>query len=196
MFTGIIESTATILSTDKDQKNLHIWLESTIAKELKIDQSVSHNGICLTVDELESSKNAYRITAIDETIQKTNICNWKTGDQINIERAMVMNGRLDGHIVQGHVDGTGECTDVFPREGSTEFTFRISPEKGALIIEKGSICINGVSLTIYDVQRDTFKVSIIPYTMQHTNFSTIERGSKVNIEFDVVGKYIHRMQTL
>lgn len=196
MFTGIIESTAKIISIDGDQKNLQIWLESPIGNEFKLDQSVSHNGICLTVDQLGPEKNNYRITAVDETIRKTTIGYWEVRDCINLERAMIMNGRLDGHLVQGHVDESAECIDKNSREGSTEFTFKLTSEKSALIIEKGSICIDGVSLTIYEVGANTFKVSIIPYTMNHTNFSNLEPGMKVNIEFDLVGKYIHRMQNL
>lgn len=191
MFTGIIETTAILLSIESAGKNTIVWLESPITSELKIDQSVSHNGVCLTVDDLQP--NAYRITAVEETLMKTNMKNWKPGDIINIERAMVMNGRLDGHLVQGHVDGVATCIRKEDKEGSTVFSFSLGDDYCPLIIEKGSIAINGVSLTLFNVGDNNFSVAIIPYTLEHTNLKFVEPGHLVNIEFDLIGKYIHRM---
>jgi riboflavin synthase len=194
MFTGIIESTATVQSIENQLDNLIIWLQTPLASTFKIDQSIAHNGICLTVDDLNSTKSQYRVTAVSETVMKTNIGNWKVGDVINIERAVTLGSPLDGHIVQGHVDQTAECLAIKEVNGSTQFTFELGGEYCPLIIEKGSIALNGISLTIFNVQDTQFTVAIIPYTMEHTNMKNLRVGDKVNIEFDILGKYIHRMQ--
>lgn len=191
MFTGIIETTAEVIRIDKNQSNLDISLKSNITNELKIDQSLAHNGICLTVVSIE--KDIYTVTAIDETIQKTNIGSLKVGDIVNLERAMLMNSRLDGHIVQGHVDQVGTCTNVENNNGSWYFSFNYNPEYGNVTIEKGSICINGVSLTVVNSLKDGFSVAIIPYTYEHTGFKTMKKGDQVNLEFDVIGKYVKRL---
>lgn len=194
MFTGIIESTATVQSIENQLDNLIIWLQTPLASTFKIDQSIAHNGICLTVDDLNSTNSQYRVTAVSETVMKTNIGNWKVGDVINIERAVTLGSPLDGHIVQGHVDQTAECLAIKEVNGSTQFTFELGGEYCPLIIEKGSIALNGISLTIFNVQDTQFTVAIIPYTMEHTNMKNLRVGDKVNIEFDILGKYIHRMQ--
>lgn len=191
MFTGIIESTGKIISQQDFGSNKSFWIESGISSQLKIDESVCHNGICLTVEEIKN--NAHKVTAIKETIEKTNIAEWKMDDLINLERSMAMNGRIDGHIVQGHVDGTATCIEKKELNGSREFTFMLKKHFATLIIEKGSVCLNGVSLTAFNVKRKKFTVAIIPYTFANTNFSTIEKDSKVNIEFDVLGKYVQRI---
>jgi riboflavin synthase len=194
MFTGIVEATGSVQKISNDRTNRVFWIKSNLSPELKIDESLSHNGICLTVEEIQG--DSYRVTAIRETLDKTNSGQWKTGDMVNLERSMQMNGRIDGHIVQGHVDGTAICIAKKDRDGSVEFTFRFDQKNAALLIEKGSICVNGVSLTAFNVTRDTFTVAIIPYTFDHTNFSTIREGEIVNIEFDILGKYVARiMQT-
>jgi riboflavin synthase len=194
MFTGIIETIATVLSIDYQSDNALIWLTCPLTDTFKIDQSIAHNGICLTVDALNPDTNAYRVTAVAETNQKTTIKHWKPGQIINIERALQLNALLDGHLVQGHVDQTARCMDVVSRNGSTELTFDLESAFCPLIIEKGSIAVDGVSLTVYDVTDATFKVSVIPYTLEHTQLRTIRKNDYVNIEFDLVGKYIHRMQ--
>ena len=194
MFTGIIESTATVQSIENQLDNLIIWLQTPLASTFKIDQSIAHNGICLTVDDLNSTKSQYRVTAVSETVMKTNIGYWKVGDVINIERAVTLGSPIDGHIVQGHVDQTAECLAIKEVNGSTQFTFELGGEYCPLIIEKGSIALNGISLTIFNVQDTQFTVAIIPYTMEHTNMKNLHVGDKVNIEFDILGKYIHRMQ--
>ncbi len=191
MFTGIIERTATVVNLEKDKTNLHITLQSELAHELKIDQSLAHNGVCLTVVAIENDK--YTVTAIDETLQKTNVGDLKKGSVVNLERAMIMNARLDGHIVQGHVDQLGECTRVENKEGSWVFTFDYDASKGNVTIEKGSICINGVSLTVVNSTEHGFSVAIIPYTYEHTGFKNMKAGDKVNLEFDVIGKYVARL---
>ena len=191
MFTGIIEATGKATAITHDQGNLELWVSSPISSELKIDQSVSHNGICLTVVELREGQ--HRLTAIDETLRKTNLGQLKTGDVINIERCMAVNGRFDGHIVQGHVDQTGECISVTDDNGSWLYEFRYKPSPQNMIVEKGSICINGISLTAFDAVDDRFKVAIIPYTYEHTNIHSVKAGTLVNLEFDIVGKYIARM---
>ena len=190
MFTGIIETTATVSDILADGSNLHFIIESPLANELKTDQSVAHDGVCLTV--VETSGIKYKVTAVAETLTKTNLRNWQKGDKINIERALLVGSRLDGHFVQGHVDTTVVCIEKRVLEGSWLFRFRFPPEFAALVIEKGSICINGVSLTVFDVKRDEFTVTIIPYTYTHTNFDETEAGSIVNVEFDVLGKYFLR----
>ena len=194
MFTGIIETLGTITHIEKEQDNLHLTISSEITNELKIDQSVAHNGICLTVVALKDHQ--YTVTAIRETIEKTNIALWKVSDLVNLERAMRLGDRLDGHIVQGHVDQTAICTDIKSANGSSYFSFQYEKSLGNITIEKGSITINGVSLTVVDSGINTFSVAIIPYTMEHTNFKNLEVGSVVNLEFDVVGKYIAKMQQM
>lgn len=194
MFTGIIETLGTIANVHKEKDNLHITVESSFTQDLKVDQSVSHNGICLTVVEINGS--CYTVTAIRETIEKTNIGSWKAGDLVNLERGMQLGARLDGHIVQGHVDQTAVCTAVKEANGSWYFTFEYDNSPGNVTIEKGSITVNGVSLTVVDSGANFFSVAIIPYTHEHTNFNTFEVGTKVNLEFDVVGKYVSRLYGL
>lgn len=191
MFTGIIETLGTITNIEKEQDNLHITVSSEITHELKIDQSVAHNGICLTV--IAINNNQYTITAIRETIEKTNIGTWKISDLVNLERAMKLGDRLDGHLVQGHIDQTAVCTTIESANGSTYFTFEYEKSLGNVTIEKGSITINGVSLTVVYSGINTFSVAIIPYTMEHTNFKNFKIGSVVNLEFDVIGKYVARL---
>jgi riboflavin synthase len=194
MFTGIVETLGVITKIEKDQENLHLSLTSTITNELKIDQSVSHNGICLTVTAIEG--NQYNVTAIKETIQKTNIGSWKVSDIVNLERAMRLGDRLDGHLVQGHVDQTAICTQIEEAQGSTYFTFEYDKSIGNITIEKGSITVNGVSLTVVNSGANSFSVAIIPYTFEHTNFKNIKVGDFVNLEFDVIGKYITKLNAL
>jgi riboflavin synthase len=190
MFTGIIEAVGTIQKISADRSNRIFWIKSNIP-QLKIDESLCHNGICLTVEDIQD--DSHRVTAILETLNKTNAGRWKVDDIINLERSLQMNGRLDGHIVQGHVDGTAICIAKKNAGGSFEFTFSFDEEHAALIIEKGSICLNGVSLTAFNVTQDTFTVAIIPYTIEHTNFNKINEGEMVNIEFDILGKYVARI---
>lgn len=185
---------ATVKGIEADGSNLHIWLSSEITNELKIDQSISHSGICLTVVELKD--DAYRVTAIAETISKTNLGAWKWEDKVNIERSLKIGDRLDGHFVQGHVDATVRCAAVTPMDGSWLYKFEYDEQYAELIIEKGSICLNGVSLTVFDIDRNSFHVAIIPYTYEHTNFSAIAPGTIVNVEFDVLGKYLLRHRTV
>jgi riboflavin synthase len=191
MFTGIIEATGRIQSVLADRTNKIFWIDSIISSQLKIDESLCHNGVCLTIEDIKD--NIYRVTAIRETLDKTNMQNWIEGDIINLERSMQMNGRIDGHIVQGHVDGTGKCILKKDFDGSSEFIFSFDEDKAALIIEKGSICVNGVSLTAFNVTRNSFTVAIIPYTFEHTNFKNIKEGDIVNLEFDMLGKYVARI---
>lgn len=194
MFTGIIEAFGEIKDISLEKSNRTFYIKSELASQLKVDESISHNGICLTVENIED--DIYRITAIEETLKKTNAGNWKINDLINLERAMKMNDRLDGHLVQGHVDGTGICIHKENKEGSTEFTFEYDEKFAPLIIEKGSICVNGVSLTAFDVSNDHFTVAIIPYTFTHTNFHLLNKNDVVNLEFDLLGKYVQRMVNL
>jgi len=191
MFTGIIESLGTIVSQEQKGSNISFWVSSSISEELKIDQSVSHEGVCLTVDEL--SPGHHRVTAIAETLEKTNLKSWQTGTTVNLERCMLMNGRLDGHIVQGHVDCTASCIEATELDGSWEYRFRIPESLAHLVIEKGSVAINGTSLTCFAVDSNSFKVAIIPYTYTHTSIQQVKKGTPVNIEFDILGKYIERM---
>lgn len=191
MFTGIIETLGEISQLEKDGGNLHITIASQVAKELQIDQSMAHNGVCLTVVSLEEDK--YTVTAIDETLQKTNLGDLKIGDSVNLERAMILGSRLDGHIVQGHVDQTGTCTSIEEKDGSWLFSFEYDVSLNNPTIEKGSITIDGVSLTVVDSGTNTFSVAIIPYTYEHTRFHAYEVGSKVNLEFDVIGKYVAKL---
>ena len=197
MFSGIVETAATVVALRKEAGNLHITLKCDFADELKIDQSVAHNGVCLTVVDLPGD-GTYTVTAIQETLDRSNLGLLKVGDLVNVERSMMMNGRLDGHIVQGHVDQTAVCTNVEDADGSRYFTFEyeVKPEmaqKGYVTVEKGSVTVNGVSLTVCNSQKNSFQVAIIPYTFEHTNFKTIEKGSVVNIEFDIIGKYLSRL---
>lgn len=191
MFTGIIETLGKVVSADREGGNLHLTVQSPISSELKVDQSVSHNGVCLTVVEVDG--NSHRVTAIDETLQKTNIGLLKTGDEVNLERCTQIGSRLDGHIVQGHVDQTGECISVEEQNGSWLYTFRYKPSRVNLVVEKGSVCINGISLTAFNANNNLFTVAIIPYTHQHTNIKSVAKGSLVNLEFDIIGKYVARM---
>jgi riboflavin synthase len=191
MFTGIIEAIGQVKSLKQEGSNLHFQFESPISKELKVDQSVSHNGVCLTVTKLE--ENAHWVTAVAETLNKTNLLNLKTGDLVNLERCMLANGRFDGHIVQGHVDQTGICESVKELDGSWLFDFSYDSALGNITVEKGSICINGVSLTCFNSREGAFTVTIIPYTFEHTNFNQLKAGDKVNLEFDIIGKYVARL---
>ena len=192
MFTGIIENLGTVAKVEKHQTNLELYVESSLASELKIDQSVAHNGICLTVVEIFGDRT-YRVTAIDETIAKTNIDDLKEGDKINIERCMTMGARLDGHIVQGHVDQIGVCEGVEEQDGSWIYSFSYDPSLGNVTVEKGSITVNGTSLTVVNSLEGGFSVAIIPYTYENTVFHTLRKGDRVNLEFDVIGKYVARM---
>lgn len=194
MFTGIIEAVGEVLSLEAQGKNIIIWVKSPISDQLTADQSVSHNGICLTIEEINNG--SHRVTAIDETVNKTSLCDLKKGHRVNLERSMMMNGRIDGHIVQGHVDGTAVCSGKKDADGSVEFRFRIEARFAPLIVEKGSICLDGISLTAFDISNNEFSVAIIPYTFEHTNFSSIIENSLVNIEFDILGKYVNRMLEL
>lgn len=191
MFTGIIETLGIVKSIVQDKTNVHISIQSNITSELKIDQSVAHNGVCLTVVAIKN--DIYTVTAIDETIKKTNVGDWKINDTVNLERAMKLGNRLDGHIVQGHVDQTGHCTGIEAQDGSTIFTFNYDTKENNITIEKGSITINGVSLTVVNSQDNNFSVAIIPYTIEHTNFKEFKIGTKINLEFDVIGKYVARL---
>lgn len=196
MFSGIVEEFATVKGIEKEQGNVHLTLVCSFVNELKIDQSVSHNGVCLTVVDIHDG--CYTVTAMQETLLRSNLGDLKVGDKVNVERSMIMNGRLDGHIVQGHVDETAECVDVRDADGSWYYTFRYKKDeemaaKGYLTVDKGSVCVNGVSLTVCEPTDDSFTVAIIPYTYENTNFHTINVGTRVNIEFDIIGKYIARM---
>jgi len=191
MFTGIIEDLGTVRKLQKQGDNLQISIQSNITSELKIDQSVSHNGVCLTVVDIDQED--YVVTAINETLQKTNLSDLKVGDPINLERAMKLGDRLDGHIVQGHVDQIGFCESVTEANGSWMFTFSYDASLGNVTIEKGSATVNGVSLTVVNSKENQFSVAIIPYTFEHTNFRYLEKGSKINLEFDVLGKYIQKL---
>ena len=196
MFSGIVEETAVVVAVVRYGGNIDITLKCTFADELKIDQSVSHNGVCLTVVRLDGG--CYTVTAMKETLERSNLGLLQVGDRVNVERSMEMNGRLDGHIVQGHVDMTAECVDMRDADGSTYFTFKydLDPEmarRGYFTVDKGSVTVNGVSLTVCSPTDDTFTVAIIPYTFEHTNFSDIGIGSTVNVEFDILGKYIARL---
>ena len=191
MFTGIIETIGVVTNCVKEQGNLHLTIKSSITNELKVDQSVAHNGVCLTVIDIKNDE--YTVTAIKETLDKTNIGYLKINDIVNLERAMKLGDRLDGHIVQGHVDGTGICTKITDEDGSTWFTFQYERNKNNLTIEKGSITVNGVSLTVINSKENEFSVAIIPYTKEHTTFKTLQLNDVVNLEFDVIGKYVARL---
>ena len=194
MFTGIIETLGIIQDIQKDQDNLHVTVSSSLTNELKIDQSVAHNGVCLTVVAIEEDR--YTVTAIQETILKTNLGSWNIHDAVNLERAMKLGDRLDGHIVQGHVDQTGVCKSIEETQGSWRYTFEYDASLHNLTIEKGSITVNGVSLTVVDSKPNEFSVAIIPYTYEHTNFHSFTVGTRINLEFDVIGKYVSRLHQL
>ena len=199
MFSGIIEEFATVVAIQKDRENIDFTLKCSFVDELKIDQSVAHNGVCLTVVRIENG--TYTVTAMKETLDRTNLGLLQIGDKVNVERSMLMNGRLDGHIVQGHVDETAKCIAMEDADGSTYFTFeypenREMAKKGYFTVDKGSVTVNGVSLTVCNPTENTFQVAIIPYTFEHTNFCDIQVGSVVNLEFDIIGKYIARLQQL
>jgi len=191
MFTGIIETLGKITRLTREQGNLHITVESVISNELKIDQSVAHNGVCLTVVSVADGQHT--VTAIEETLNKTNLGHLQLNDPVNLERCMQMNARLDGHIVQGHVDQTAICTHFKTLEGSWEYTFEYDSQPGNVTVEKGSICVNGISLTVVNSQANSFSVAIIPYTFEHTNLHNVKVGSTVNLEFDIIGKYVARL---
>ena len=186
MFTGIIEEVAEVVKIEKEAENIHFSIKAKMTSDLKIDQSVAHNGCCLTVVKIEN--DIYTVTAIQETLDKTNLNEWKIGTPVNLERCMQMNGRLDGHIVQGHVDTVGVCTEIEDQNGSWKFTFQYQNEQ--LTVEKGSITVNGTSLTVVDSKKDSFSVCIIPYTFENTNFASLKVGNQVNLEFDIIGKYV------
>ena len=196
MFSGIVEEYVEVVRLEKEQTNLHLTLKCSFVDELKIDQSIAHNGVCLTVVSIQDG--TYTVTAIEETLERSNLGLLKVGDKVNVERSMIMNGRLDGHIVQGHVDQTAECISIQDVDGSRYYTFKYKFDKemakrGYMTVDKGSVTVNGVSLTVCNPTDDTFQVAIIPYTYEHTNFHTFQSGSIVNIEFDIIGKYLSRM---
>jgi riboflavin synthase len=199
MFSGIVEEFATVVAIEKEQENVHFTLTCSFVDELKIDQSVAHNGVCLTVVKIFDGK--YVVTAMKETLDRSNLGLLKVGDKVNVERSMMMNGRLDGHIVQGHVDQTAECVAKIDQQGSYTFRFQYAfdremAKKGYMTVDKGSVTVNGVSLTVCNSQDDSFEVNIIPYTYENTNFHSIPKGTTVNLEFDILGKYIARMSSL
>ena len=199
MFSGIVEEYATVVAIEREQENVHLTMKCSFVDELKIDQSVAHNGVCLTVVRIENG--TYTVTAMKETLDRSNLGLLKVGDEVNVERSMMMNGRLDGHIVQGHVDQTAECISKEDAEGSWVFTFKYKFDKemaqrGYITVDKGSVTVNGVSLTVCNPTNDTFQVCIIPYTYENTNFHNIKVGSVVNLEFDIIGKYISRYSVL
>lgn len=194
MFTGIVESTGIVKEVISNGSNRTFWIESPISRQLKVDQSVSHSGVCLTVEELNS--NSHRVTAIKETLKKTNLGDWSAGTNVNLERSLQLGDRLDGHIVQGHVDAVAICKNVIEKNGSWEYTFEFPKKFASLIIEKGSIAINGISLTAFSVKGKNFTVAIIPYTFEHTNINKVTKGTIVNLEFDMIGKYLLRKLSL
>jgi riboflavin synthase len=194
MFTGIIEQIGTITAINTSGTNRTFQVRSALSSELKIDQSISHNGICLTVEAV--AQDTHQVTAIAETLAKTTAGSWNTGDLVNLERCMAFNGRVDGHLVQGHVDTTAICSDLQERNGSWEYQFAYDPKFASLLVEKGSVCINGTSLTVFDLEDHRFRVAIIPYTYHHTQLHKLQPGSNVNIEFDMIGKYVQRMHHL
>lgn len=194
MFTGIVENSGIVKAVIISGSNKTFWIDSPVSVELKIDQSVSHNGVCLTVEEIRDG--FYKITAIDETLKKTNLNSWEINTVVNLERCLQMNGRIDGHIVQGHVDDVAIFSSVTEKEGSWEFTFLFDPQFASLIVEKGSITVNGISLTLFNITGNSFTVGIIPYTYNHTNMQYLKKGDAVNIEFDMIGKYVNRIASL
>lgn len=194
MFTGIVEITGAVKKVISNGSNKTFWIESPLSSQLKVDQSVSHSGVCLTVEEIAG--NRHRITAIDETLQKTNLACWNEGTTVNLERCLQLNDRLDGHLVQGHADATGICIKRKEKKGSWEFEFEFPKKFAGLVIEKGSVCLNGISLTAFDVKKKSFRVAIIPYTFEHTNIREVQPGDTVNLEFDMIGKYLLRRLSL
>ena len=194
MFTGIIEQQGTIENVQTNGSNVTLTVKSTMAEYLKIDQSLSHSGVCLTVESING--DTYTVTAVEETLKKTSLSTWKPGTVVNLERCLKFDGRLDGHIVQGHVDTVGKCIEAITKDGSWEYRISFDKKFSALIIEKGSICLNGISLTIFNITDDTFTVAIIPYTYEHTNMHTLQANDEVNIEFDMIGKYVNRMKVI
>ena len=191
MFTGIVEAMGSLVKKERVGTNVEFWFSCPFTQELKVDQSLAHNGVCLTVVEIRADQ--YRVTAIDETLQKTNLGDLKIGQKVNLERCMAANARFDGHIVQGHVDLTGFCTEIKDQQGSWEYRFTYPLSSGHVTVEKGSICVNGTSLTVVDSQADSFSVCIIPYTFEHTVFHQLQVGDRVNLEFDILGKYIKKL---
>ena len=191
MFTGIIEATGIVKQVEQEGSNQHIWIKAPFVSELRVDQSVAHNGVCLTVVDIR--KDLYKVTAINETLQRSNLKGMAPGDLVNLERCMKADGRLDGHIVQGHVDTVAEVSSVREEDGSWLFTFTYKPHPGHIVVEKGSVTVNGTSLTCFDVTDNAFSVAIIPYTYEHTNFHKLREGSIVNLEFDIIGKYVQRL---
>jgi len=196
MFTGIVEKTGKVVSIEKDKSNFNITIETEIADELKIDQSMSHDGVCLTIVKVDHAKKQYVVTAIQETLDKTNLGTWHPGYEVNLERSMRMDGRFDGHIVQGHVDQTASCIQVEETDGSWKYTFSYDATKSNITVEKGSISVNGVSLTVVDSRPGMFSVAIIPFTQMVTNFHNFKKGTVINVEFDVFGKYVARLLDL
>jgi len=194
MFTGIIECTGKVVSVSKKGSNISFWINSPISGELKVDQSVSHDGVCLTVEALQEGRHC--VTAIEETLSKTNLSGWVAGTEVNMERCMLVNGRLDGHIVQGHIDTTAVCFERKELEGSWTYAFQFPTTFAHLVIEKGSVAVNGTSLTCFHVGKDVFTIAVIPYTFEHTNINQVGKGSVVNIEFDILGKYVQRQMGL
>lgn len=193
MFTGIVEKTGKVVNVERERSNIHFTIEVSFADELKVDQSMSHDGVCLTITDVDKEKKQYVVTAIQETLDKTNLSEWKVGYEVNLERSMAMGDRFDGHIVQGHIDQTAVCTSVKEADGSWYFWFQYDPSLKNITVEKGSISVNGVSLTVVDSKPNMFSVAIIPYTYQVTNFHNFKEGTVVNIEFDVFGKYVARL---
>lgn len=200
MFSGIVEEYGTVVAIEKDQENVHFTLTCTFADELKVDQSLSHNGVCLTVVEVNKTTKTYKVTAIKETLLKSNLGLLEVGSKVNLERSMMMNGRLDGHIVQGHVDQTATCTKVEEADGSWYYTFEYkfdleAAQKGYMTVEKGSVTVNGVSLTVVNSKDNSFQVAIIPFTQEVTNFHTFKEGTVINLEFDIIGKYLSKLNS-
>ena len=200
MFSGIVEEFGTVVSIEKEQENYHFTLTCSFVNELKVDQSLAHNGVCLTVVKVDKENETYVVTAIKETLSKTNLGTWEIGSKVNLERSMMMNGRLDGHIVQGHVDQTATCTKVEEADGSWYYTFEYvfnkeAAKQGYMTVEKGSVTVNGVSLTVVNSKENSFQVAIIPYTQEVTNFHTFKEGTVVNLEFDIIGKYLSKLMT-
>lgn len=193
MFSGIVEETAKVVKIEKEQSNLHFYLQCSFGDELRIDQSVAHNGVCLTVVEIDKTTKTYKVTAMKETLDKSNLGLLQVGDEVNVERSITMDKLLDGHMVQGHVDQTAKCVDVTENDGSWYYTFEYDCSKGNVTVEKGSVSVNGVSLTVVNSKKDRFSVSIIPYTYQITNFHNFKVGTVVNLEFDIIGKYIQKI---
>lgn len=194
MFTGIIESIGIVKQIASSGTNKSFWVESPLSSSFKVDQSIAHNGVCLTVEHVQ--ENIHKVTAVDETLSKTDLDKWKIGDAINLERSLLPANRIDGHFMQGHIDTTAVCKKINNKQGSHEFVFKFPKKFAALIIEKGSVCVNGISLTAFDVKKNTFRVAIIPYTFENTNLKSLKEGDKVNVEFDMIGKYILRKLSL